>query len=78
MYSFLSIQRYKMHDKIIPINVDGLREKTIVIGADKSVSLASRVIDACTKIIGPGRLEIDTRKTFKWITEKYEKKHNSK
>lgn len=68
-----------MHgDKIIPINVDGLREKTIVVGTDKNVSLASRVIDACTKIIGPGRLEIDTRKTYKWITEKSEKKNNSK
>lgn len=57
-------------DKIIPINVDGVSERTIVVGIDRNVSLASRVIDACTKIIGPGRLEIDTRKTYKWITDK--------
>ncbi|MEK0324360.1 MAG: hypothetical protein QQN63_01545 [Nitrosopumilus sp.] len=57
-------------DKIIPINVDGVSERTIVVGVDRNVSLASRVIDACTKIIGPGRLEIDTRKTYKWITDK--------
>lgn len=57
-------------ERIVPVQINNNRTRDIVVNVDRTTSLASRVIDACCTIFGPGRLEIETRQTYKWITDK--------
>lgn len=55
---------------VVPINVDGVTSRNVVINADSAQSLTSRVLDACKEVLGPGRLEVDKRYIYRWITDK--------
>lgn len=56
---------------VVPINVDGVTSRNVVINASKDHQLlTSRVLDACKEVLGPGRLEVDKRYIYRWITEK--------
>lgn len=57
-------------ERIVPVQLDNNKTRDIVVNVDRSTSLTSRVIDACRVIFGAGRLEIETRQTYKWIRDK--------
>lgn len=54
--------------RVVPINV-GDTSRNVVVSSSRTRSLTSRVADACKEVIGPGRLVVDKRWTYKWIKE---------